>query len=761
MDQHLRVVVSALDRLTPTLRLIQTSLKQTGSVGQAAGAAVDKAMTAVQRVTQGAQSAVARMGAGVRSALAVAGNAARTFGAVTERAFNGVKAAAQVVRVAVSGMLGPLGAVARVVGTVGSLVGGLGLGGAFASIAKTGVDMNQALAGATKTLESLLGSSKAAAHFVGELEKEAAASAPTFKELLPIALQLVQAYGPSGLGKVIPTIRAFGDAAVVAAGGDVNRMQMALLQFRQMINNSDRGPSQEEVGGIAENLGVNIAGILKRAFGSADTEVLQKAGVTGMQVADAIVAGLNAQFGGAQARGATGSIGGLLSGISDAFNSLSATVTKGLNSSVMQSLSTFLKFLQGLGESQAGQVLMQSLTAIMTALGRALEMVVKQAEPFTQWLSKLATTENIVLLLSNIAALIQTIGAKVAQVFGIDLQRAFDPRHVAGWFDVLGLAVAKGIDTLFGLVRAFKEVGQIAKSAFQDASDFIGDFLQDLRSGFKIAFLDIQTTFLNFSYSLLSAIGNVMDGLKEFKATVNIGGREFGFQPFKGLDTSGIRDEAWQFGRDAELTDEKRGKLEDSATAAQNARRDRRAKRLTEDPLRYTNPGQRIGDAFTGRGRDTSAQDVFWAQFEANRLRFQQMFFGGVRPEGPNPVQRGLQLFGTGQRAAATVRSYSTGASSPSPSIPALPAGDPYAPVMLPNGQVVSAFHAQMQGLTGMPAGTGAAGVGGGDTVINVPISIAAGLNLQDPALRQQLHAEIDRRLNELAYRRHPGIATR
>ena len=40
--------------------------------------------------------------------------------------------------------------------------------------------------------------------FMGELEQEAAKSIPTLKDLVPVATQLVQAYGPENLGKVLP-----------------------------------------------------------------------------------------------------------------------------------------------------------------------------------------------------------------------------------------------------------------------------------------------------------------------------------------------------------------------------------------------------------------------------------------------------------------------------------------------------------------------------------------------------------------------------
>ena len=62
---------------------------------------------------------------------------------------------------------------------------------------------------------------------------------------------------------------------------------MALLGFRQLLTKGV--PQQEELNQIGENLGVNVTKMLQQAFGTSNTEVLQKAGVTGMQVGDAIV----------------------------------------------------------------------------------------------------------------------------------------------------------------------------------------------------------------------------------------------------------------------------------------------------------------------------------------------------------------------------------------------------------------------------------------------------------------------------------------
>lgn len=603
---------------------------------------------------------------------------------VTSKIFDGLRLSAMAARTAISGMLGPLGSLLNIGKALGVVFGG-GVVAGLGAIGKTGVDMIATLKGAEATLTSILGNRGTARQFVKALEQEAAQSLPTFKDLLPAAVQLAQVYGPQGLGKVIPTIRAFGDAAVVAAGGDTEALSRALAQFRQLVTRDN--PTMEDLGLIGENLGVNVRSIIKDAFGTADMETLGKAGVTGMMIGDALVAGFQKKFGGAQKTGATGTIGGLMSGVSDAFNSISAQVSGGLYDSIMKTLKGFLDFVGGIQKSDAGKAALKTIEVLLTGVGRALELVAKQAQPFLDWLSKIATADNVVLFLSNVLALLQTIGGRVLKLFGVDLKAAMDPKNVTGWFEVLGQATAGAIDGAFGFARAFREAARIIKSAFEDVGDYFEDLTEEMTLHFKSMIFGLQESFNRFAGDLLGAIIGVIDGLNQLKDP--LGNSLFN------INTRGIR--------------EARSGFADAATnawhGANNARMDygeyqnyaeeRKKRRMAEDPFRGQDPGRRLGDAFAGRDRDTSAQKAFWDDFTRSRMGIVKGLFAGATAQAPiSPTGAGIQLFGSTPRGAASVTSRSVGAGAPMMALP-MPASDPFASVRQPNG----ALRSQFQGL--------------------------------------------------------------
>ncbi|HEV3052143.1 MAG TPA: tape measure protein, partial [Longimicrobium sp.] len=252
-----------------------------------------------------------------------------------ERAFHSLGSTAQGVLNGILGVFGGLsravlsvagdiiqglgGAFERVLGVaerVGLVVGGT-LTAAFVATAKAGVDFNTTLQGTSLALTRILGSQQAAAGLIGDLRKEALTSKLELKDLLPLGQQLAAVYGPGGLGKVIPTLRAFGDAASVLAGGDKEAASRALIQFRQLASGL---LERENLRTIEENLpGSDVLGIVQRKFGTVDTQALKQAHVTGQMVADAIVAGFTEKFGGAQ-RELAGTLPVILSNFGDAFN---------------------------------------------------------------------------------------------------------------------------------------------------------------------------------------------------------------------------------------------------------------------------------------------------------------------------------------------------------------------------------------------------------------------------------------------------------
>jgi hypothetical protein len=239
-----------------------------------------------------------------------------------------------------------IGSAARATGLV---IGG-SLAIAIAGVAKTGIDMNVTLTGSQRALERITGSAGAAAGLIAALRKEAAVSSLTFKEMLPIAQSLAAVYGPAGLGRVIPTMRAFQDTAA-ALRIDSGGLQTALYGFRQLVQ-PGMMPRQEELNQVGEALpGFNLREVIGKRFGTADPAALAKAGVTGRMVGDAIVDGMAAAFGGTQAQ-AAGSLPIILSNFQDAFNEFSAAVTARLTPAIEGALAKVLQLFQSLSTNE-------------------------------------------------------------------------------------------------------------------------------------------------------------------------------------------------------------------------------------------------------------------------------------------------------------------------------------------------------------------------------------------------------------------------
>lgn len=718
--------VAGMSKFLDSLKATAKGATGTGTAFATARATMTQYVAQAQRTGATVTRAMSGIGIGTERAMSVARKALASVGPVAEKSFGAMKVAAMGARLVLGQMLGPLGSILKIGSLISGAVGGLSIAGGFAMIAKTGVDMIATLKGAEMTLTSILGSRGAATQFVKALEQEAASSLPTFKELLPAAVQLAQVYGPAGLGKVIPTIRAFGDAATVAAGGDTEALSRALAQFRQLVTRDN--PTMEDLGLIGENLGVNVRDIIKQQFGTADMETLGKAGVTGMMIGDALVAGFQKKFGGAQVKGATGSIGGLFSGISDAFNSLAAAVTGGLYGSIMKSLTGILDFLKGIQESATGKVILESLAAVMTAMGRGMELAAKQAQPFLEWLSKVATAKNVTLFLENVLALMLTIGQTVLQVFGVDLQKAMDPKNVTGWFEALGLATAGAINTVFGLGRVFVEVRSIIGSAIQDLSDRFHDFAFDAEISFGRMVQSMRRSIHGAVASMIGSFVSLADGLNGLLGRLGL----------DKIDVGSLLDaQASQVGSAMEAGGQL-AKYNEQELAERRFRSVvRPQQRMKDDPRRNMSPGDRISGAFAGTAGDRAAQDAFWERFAGNRLNIAKGLFAGSAAKAPvSPTGAGIQLYGAGTRTPPTVTTSTVGVTSPTPAVPAMPAGDPFAPVTLPDGRVVSAFAAEQMGLSG---GGGSPTLAGAPKVRQTATGTSITLNFNGVQNAQQL----------------------
>jgi hypothetical protein len=313
MTQDLLLRIIGQARTGPAFSSVQNGLRQTGTQARA-----------LQTVFRGLMPVIEQMGQRLQR-----------LGPVAQRS-----------AAMVTGAFQRIGVVARNT----SLIIGGSLAVAIAGVAKTGIDMNVTLTGSQRALERITGSAGAAASLIANLRKEAAVSSLTFKEMLPIAQSLAAVYGPSGLGRVIPTMRAFQDAAA-ALRVDNAGLQTALYGFRQLVQPGMK-PRQEELNQVGEALpGFDLRGTLQRRFGTADPGALAAAGLTGRQVGDAIVDGMTQAFGGTQ-KAAAGSLPILLSNFQDAFNEFSAAVTARLTPAIEGALGKLLQLFQSLSSNE-------------------------------------------------------------------------------------------------------------------------------------------------------------------------------------------------------------------------------------------------------------------------------------------------------------------------------------------------------------------------------------------------------------------------
>lgn len=442
-DAKLRSFGDAMDRLVG--RATEASTERAGAamrgLQQRAGAVADSTLKlgdALRRLDTGALGNMASQG--LRSAtqgMGLFGNALQSVGGI----LTGLSAPFRLLTGALSGLGSILGNVFGMVTQVAGALGGMllnavnrltgvvagaakvglaAVAAALGFIGKTGLDMNIVLEGSQRAFTRIAGSSQAAAGFIKALRAEAVTSSLTFREMLPLAQSLAgvfrEAYGPSGLGRVIPTLRSFQDAAA-SLNVENSGLQLSLLGFRQLV--SAPTASLEEIKQVDENLpGAGVRSIVRAAFGTDMSEALAKARVTGAQVGEAIVKGLRAKFGGAQAE-ATGSIPGLLSSISDAFTDLAATVTTGFTTRVNRSLKAFSDTITGLAQNRT---VLAGLGRVFDLIGDALLGLSRQLPAATTALTRFFASARFAQFLSgaqtafsNLMTTVQRFGAFLSE----------------------------------------------------------------------------------------------------------------------------------------------------------------------------------------------------------------------------------------------------------------------------------------------------------------------------------------------------------
>lgn len=678
-----------------------------------------------------------------------------------------------------------------------ALVGSGALAASLGALAKRGVDVNLSVTGAEKAIGRIAGSAQLGKQFIAALRKEAETSSGTFKDMLipaqALAAVFIEKYGQRGLGRVIPTLRAFADAAATLSLGDEAR-QLALMGFQQLVSEPD--PSLENLRQVSDNLpGGGVRSIVRAAFGTDESEVLKKAGVTGAMVGDAIVRGLQARFGGAQ-KSAAGSLPTIFSNIQDALDSISGKVTEvfgqrlGLASKNLLDFATNLErtavgkqllktlsdgftsvanavgylingfqaytanlrpfietvlagvasLIRGLADLAANRAFIDGLAAGFQAVGNVLRFVVGQAGSFAAWLGEIINRNNVIEFLSRVAALFTTVGERVLKLVGIDFGRWLDPTAVVSFFDRLYAGVEEGIRFMFALGRVGQEVLRIIQSGVQDVQDAFRDFTQDAGTWIRRLFEDFQyqqrKAALDFGATFQNALGAL---LRRIQTVMNIFAQIPTFANALGLNEKNLK----KFSEGIEgFFAESPSDAIAGVGAAIAQRQDPVRQALERD--RNKQLGQRIIEDYRRdsgrliRGLERFNEDPRRGMNPLDRIRGAfSGAFGKADEEGFfGDLARRREQF----RSLFTASPASPAFNSPNPGsvtiVPQIPAVPYAASAMTPPSYSADQIYQQQRG----------AGL-----VFTGPVNIGAGMNLRDPQVRQDLRRQFEAWLDQLA----------
>jgi hypothetical protein len=464
-DQRLEYTIAAIDRSRQAIEAVEARFKSLE-------AQVKRSNESMERSSKQAASGLDSIGRAAQGiAGVITGVLSGIFGIIQRLAGAVVDLAGRIAGVLVDAFK----TLATTAGIAAAAIGGALLT-ALVAMGRSGVDFNITLEGARVALTRITGSSEGAARLIGQLREEAKLSALTFKEMLPIAQSLAAVYGPQGIGRVIPTMRAFQDTATalkVSTGG----LQNALLGFRQLIGREFA--SAEELNQVSENLpGLDVRGILRRNFGTADTELLKKAKVSGRQVGEAIVAGMEESFGGSQ-RSLGGTIPVLLSNFEDAWNDLTSAITARFTPVLTSALAKLLEMFQRLASNEK---FIRALAVPFELLGKALEYVAGLLPQFAEWLAEIVSRENIIRVLSQVAGWVSAISKEIMRFLGI----VTGGKTFTDIWMAFGEGARTAIDTAIRLWNAFAA----GIKYFIDHRKEFADALRDIFAG-ALAVVDV------------------------------------------------------------------------------------------------------------------------------------------------------------------------------------------------------------------------------------------------------------------------------
>lgn len=257
---------------------------------------------------------------------------------------------------------------------LGAIVAGaFGIAAAgFVAVTKAGVEMDSQLAGATVSFTALAGSADKAQKLLKDLQQESLRSTAGFKELIPVARILAGAYGPEGLGKVIPTLRAFEDAGA-ALHSTQSQIETAAIAFERLMSSS--GDVARTIRAFGTSFkGFNVGQVLLDAFGSADPKVLKAAGISGQRIGKALLDAMGAEFGGSQAK-LLDTVPAMLTKVHDAFRIFAGQITSGFTPQIIEGLKSIRDGFLSLSQNKE---LIHTLSDAFSTLGHAISEMMKE-----------------------------------------------------------------------------------------------------------------------------------------------------------------------------------------------------------------------------------------------------------------------------------------------------------------------------------------------------------------------------------------------
>lgn len=664
--QRLEFVISAVNRAQTAINQLQQNL---GGLRAAA-----------ERFNEASQRGAATTRRALSGLSQVLQNVRQAFAAFAQRAaaaFQAVQRAAAAAQQGLSFFGGVLGRVAGMAGGA-ARTGFLGLAGALFLIGKRGVDVNVSVSRVHSSLTTMLGSGRAASSVLDTLRRDAANTTFSFQELADQTRRLLAfGFNPAQARTALLTLGdvAFSQAGEEGAGALLDRLTLAIGQIKA------KGLLQGEEALQLTEAGINVRDALRIPSGMD----IADAGLTADQAIPQLLAAMQRRFGGTMARQMS-SIPGASSNIGDAADSLTSLVSGGFTQRLGQAMNMLLRFLNALESSRAGRTALGQIAIVMNNLGDALIYAVRQLPRFIQMWP--ALTDRIAVSF----ALLQTMGQTLMRILGIELPNALDPRSILRFVDSVILAVGNMVNVLFGSMRVLGELMTMAGTALRFVGDAVSDTVKDMRYQIEWQLMQVQKAFHETGSNFLRMVQLMLQGIQGNPLFDRGGWAGKALEDMRpAMDATGKAYTAVQ-NRQEVLTQE-------YVLESQVGRSSRELHRRFQDPKYGFTPEERINMAWrgTGPGTDTRMQRQFWRDFSGNLMMARQwlqgVVFDSARTEamGGGPFGRNnVQLFPGG----GSITTAPGGMPMDDPN-------DPFAPVRMPDGRVISRIAAQtLQGGT-------------------------------------------------------------